>query len=739
MFEGTNQIDHEVTQQQVFETYGKIPMSFEVNQGQTDEEVRFLSRGNGYTLFLTSNDIVLTLVNPQSGTSQDKVSSNTSEVSIIHMKLVGASYATEPKGLEKIDTKSNYFVGNDPQKWLTDIPSYAKIKYEDVYSGIDLVFYGNQQQLEYDFIVNPGADPNLIRFSFEGAEDFNIDSECNLVLELDGGKIIQKAPVIFQQNNGIKNIISGNYIIVEDKKLGINVGQYDHKLPLIIDPVLVYSTFLGGPGFEAAGSIAVDGSGNAYVIGSTNSATFPTVNPIDGTYSALTDVFISKLNPAGSALVYSTFLGGTGDDTGSDIAVDSSGNVYVTGGTDSTAFPTFNAIDSTHNGSKDVFVTKLNPAGNALVYSTFLGGAGVDQAHSIAVDSLGNAYVTGGTDITGFHYPVTPGAFNVNHNGEQDVFISKLNPAGSALVYSTFLGGTGVDTGFGIAVDSSGNVYVTGSVNEQLVSNPPPVNFPTVNAIDSSYNGDRDVFVSKLNPAGSALIYSTFLGGPGLDLGNGIAVDGSGNAYLIGSTWSPTFPTVNAIDPFHNGLQDVFISKLNPAGSALVYSTFLGGPDSEAGQDIAIDGSGNVYVTGNTSSPPFPTVNPIDGTQNGSFDVFVSKLNPAGSALVYSTFLGGQGGDTGFGIAVDGSGNAYVAGSTSSTGFPTASLDDTYNGGLTDAFVLKIGDDVVIGGTSIPIDQTALLLAGAQSISMWMIPVVIAGIGIGVFVIKRRK
>ena len=608
MFEGTNQIDHEVTQQQVFETYGKIPMSFEVNQGQTDEEVRFLSRGNGYTLFLTSNDIVLTLVNPQSGTSQDKVSSNTSEVSIIHMKLVGASYATEPKGLEKIDTKSNYFVGNDPQKWLTDIPSYAKIKYEDVYSGIDLVFYGNQQQLEYDFIVNPGADPNLIRFSFEGAEDFNIDSEGNLVLELDGGKIIQKAPVIFQQNNGIKNIISGNYIIVEDKKLGINVGQYDHKLPLIIDPVLVYSTFLGGPGFEAAGSIAVDGSGNAYVIGSTNSATFPTVNPIDGTYSALTDVFISK-----------------------------------------------------------------------------------------------------------------------------------LNPAGSALVYSTFLGGTGVDTGFGIAVDSSGNVYVTGSVNEQLVSNPPPVNFPTVNAIDSSYNGDRDVFVSKLNPAGSALIYSTFLGGPGLDLGNGIAVDGSGNAYLIGSTWSPTFPTVNAIDPFHNGLQDVFISKLNPAGSALVYSTFLGGPDSEAGQDIAIDGSGNVYVTGNTSSPPFPTVNPIDGTQNGSFDVFVSKLNPAGSALVYSTFLGGQGGDTGFGIAVDGSGNAYVAGSTSSTGFPTASLDDTYNGGLTDAFVLKIGDDVVIGGTSIPIDQTALLLAGAQSISMWMIPVVIAGIGIGVFVIKRRK
>ncbi len=701
-------------------SYGKLPLSFERNAGQTDASVKFLSRGPGYALFLTGNEAVLSLAKrraPHAKTPQTKTpglanlfarpqaQKPISAPAAFRMSLAGANPKATVTGLDVLPGKSNYFIGNDPAKWRTNVPTYAKVKYQNVYRGIDLVYYGSPQQLEYDFVVALGADPKAISLDLtaiksasEGSrralpvdQKLRIDTNGDLVIPAGEDEVRLHKPVVYQVavNPGAKSsarhFIDGRYRLKGDNRVSFEVASYDPGKTLVIDPVLVYSTYLGGSSEDLGQGIAVDSSGSAYVTGSTSSTNFPTANPMQAIFGGGGDVFVAKLNPAGSALVYSTYLGGSSGDGGNGIAVDSGGNAYVTGGTASTDFPTAHPLQAVPNGFGDAFVAKLNPTGSALVYSTYLGGSSGDGGNGIAVDSAGSAYVTGSTTSTNFP---TANPLQAVNTGGRDAFVTKLNPGGSALVYSTYLGGSSDDGGNGIAVDSAGNAYVTGNTES--------TNFPTANPLQPVFGGggfSGDAFVAKLNSGGSALVYSTYLGGIVYDVGYGIAVDSSGNAYVTGRTDSPDFPTANPLYGFDGG-PHAFVSKLNPGGSALIYSTYFGG-EGTFGFGIAADSAGNAYVTGNTSSTEFPTVNPLQPVTGGIVDAFVAKLNPGGSAVLYSSYLGGGNFDLGQAIAVDSSGNAYVTGTTDSTNFPTANaLQGHWGGGsdpfVDDAFVTKI-------------------------------------------------
>ena len=673
---------------QVVENYGKLPLSFEANQGQTDNRVDFLSRGSGYTLFLTPTEAVLALRKPPAS-EVGKVESNVAtEEAVLRMKLVGANASPRVSGLEELPGKSNYFIGNDPKKWRTNVPHYAKVQYRDVYPGVDLVYYGNQRQLEYDLIVAPGANPELIQFAFEGEEDLEIDAQGDLVLHTAGEEVRLHKPLVYQQVAGARREISGAYALNGGRQVSFEVAAYDASKLLIIDPVLEYSTYLGGSGTEAGTAITVDTSGNAYLTGSVSGLDFPTASPFQVANAGGEDVFLTKLNAAGSALIYSTYLGGSGEDGGGAIAVDASGNAYVTGDTNSTDFPTASPIQSAFGGgNRDAFVAKLNAAGNAFVYSTYLGGGALDRGAGVAVDTSGNAYVTGESSSDDF--PTTPGAFQMTYNGGlKDAFVAKLSAAGTALLYSTYLGGTGGEGGSGIAVDTTGNAHITGTTFS--------ADFPTTPEALQSTITTQPAFITKLSTTGDALVYSTFLGGSGIDQPSSIAVGPAGNAYITGGTHSTDFPTTPGAFQRVKGTgnsEDAFVAKINPQGTALVYSTYLGGSEAEGGFDVAIDSSGNAYLTGITLSADFPTTpGAFQTALTGNGDAFVTKLNAEGSGLVYSTYLGGNGLDQGSGIGVGTSGSTYVTGSTGSTDFPTASPIQPAKGGSRDAFVAKIAD-----------------------------------------------
>ncbi len=725
------------TKQQIVASYGRLPLSFEANRGQIDAQVKFISRGSGYSLFLTGTETVLDLSRADGSAARSRADlpprlalaeqawpgraapkPKDTGPTVLRMKLVGAKAAPAVVGLEELQGKSNYFLGNDPSKWRTNVPRYAKVKYERVYPGIDLVHYGNQRQLEYDFVVAPGADPTAIRLSFQGAEALEIDAQGDLVLHTAAGDVREHKPVVYQIESSVvsgqltvatdhgpritdstatKHFLNGRYVLTAQNEVRFDVGPYDPTRPLVIDPVLSYSTYLGGSGSETGFGIAVDGAGNTYVTGQTSSTNFPTKNPLQASLNGSSDAFVAKIDTTKSgdaSLVYSTYLGGSKFDSGSGIAVDAAGNVYVTGQTASTDFPTKNPFQGTlgaSGGSSNAFVAKLNSSGSTLLYSTYLGGSKSESGSGIAVDTAGNAYVTGQTFSTNFP---TKNPLQASLNGSADAFVAKIDTtkAGDAsLVYSTYLGGSDQEEGRAVAVDSSGNAYVTGST--------PSSNFPTVNPLQASYGGGTcmdyygpficaDAFVAKLNPAGSALVFSTYLGGNQDDRGAGIAVDSSGNIYVTGHTSSKNFPTMNPFQPALNSFGDAFVAKLNAAGSALMYSTYLGGNSDDEGRGITVDSSGNAYVTGNTFSTDFPTVFPVQVLNGGH--AFITKLNPTGSALVYSSYLGGSNSDSGSGIAVDAMGNAYVTGQTSSTNFPTANPLQPSLKGFADAFVSKI-------------------------------------------------
>jgi hypothetical protein len=464
-------------------------------------------------------------------------------------------------------------------------------------------------------------------------------------------------------------------------RVGFKIAAYDRTRPLVIDPVLVYSTYLGGSFDDRGLGIAVDTAGNCYVTGYTYSTDFPTQDPLYPNNAGDIDAFVTRLNPAGDALIYSTYLGGSNSDYGWGIVVDATGNCYVTGFTASSDFPTQDPLFASNSGSADAFVTSLSPAGDALVYSTYLGGSDYDYGYGIAVDATGNCYVTGFTYSTDF--PTQDPLFASN-SGSYDAFVTSLSPAGDALIYSTYLGGSSYDKGYGIAVDATGNCYVTGFTDS--------TDFPTQDPLYPNNAGDIDAFVTSLSPAGDAFVYSTYLGGGGDDRGWGIAVDATGNCYVTGYTYSTDFPTQDPLYPNNAGSRDVFVTSLSPAGDALVYSTYLGGSSSDYGSGIAVDTAGNCYVTGFTYSTDFPTQDPLYPNNTGDIDAFVTRLNPAGDALIYSTYLGGSNSDYGWGIAVDATGNCYVTGYTDSTDFPTQDPLYPNNSGSYDAFVTKIGE-----------------------------------------------
>ena len=702
----------------VSDAYGKLPLQFEINEGQSDARVKFMARGSGYNLFLTGAEAVLALSKPTTadaletkrteyGISPGRVrSARKTTQTVVRIRLLGANPAPDIKGQDQLPGIVNYFVGNDPAKWRAGIATYARVDYEGVYPGVDVVYYGNQGQLENDFLVAPGVDPAVIALAFDGVKNLAIGKAGDLLLQTRDGRVQMQKPVVYQLVDGARHEVAGNYVLRNRRTVGFEIAAYDHTAPLVIDPVLVYSTFLGGTGQDSGLGIVVDSAGSAYVTGEAGSANFPIQNS-NQAFGAFQDVYISKFNPAGTALVYSTFLGGTaGFEHGYAIAVDGAGNAYVGGSTIAPDFPTTaNALQPTKltGSSQDTgFVTKLSSAGT-LVYSTYLSGPQTSQVFGIATDGVGNAYVTG---RCGSGFPVTASAFS--STTFNTAFLTKLNTNGSgaaSLLYSTFLGPTGFAEGRAVAVDATGNAYVTGYTNSTST------NFTSPGAFQTTYGGGfQDAFVAKFNTnlsGAASRIYSTYLGGSGQDFGGksvpsgsqAIAIDAVGNAYITGQTNSTDFPVANPFQANNAGYYDAFLTKLNPTGSALVYSTYLGGSNtsnSDEGRAVAVNAVGNAYVTGLVQSANFPTANPVvPVSTTGS--VFVAKFTPAGG-IVYSTRLGTTlSQDSGNGIAVDAAGNAFVTGDARN-GFPTtAGAFQTNPAGITDAFVTQIADPTIIG------------------------------------------
>jgi hypothetical protein len=601
----------------------------------------------------------------------------------LRMRLEGASGRARLRPSRRLPGIVNEFLGNDPRRWRTSLPTFSGLQAQDVYPGIDLAFRGRRGALEYDFLLAPGADPGRIALRFSGQRGLRLDAQGNLLLRLRGSELRQLRPRAFQEGRSVP----ARFRLRGKGRVGFAVGRYDHSRPLVLDPAVPYSTYLGGSGHDTGRAIAVDSAGSAYLTGTTGSTNFPTRSPFQLSPASDIDVFVSKLNAAGSALVYSSYLGGSANDRGYAIAVDSSGSAYLTGETASANFPsTAGAFQTAYAGGvDDAFVSKLNGAGSALSYSSYLGGGNADSGRAITVDSAGSAYLTGYTFSTDF--PTTAGAFRTAYaGGVDDAFVSKLNAGGSALAYSSYLGGGGEDSGYGIAVDAAGSAYLTG----YTLSTDFPI---TPGAFQGAKRGGYDVYVSKLNAAGSALVYSSYLGGSGDDYGFGIAVDSAGSAYLTGYTASTDFPTTSGAFQvsYAGGAYDAFVSKLNAAGSGLSYSSYLGGGAWDSGYGIAVDATGSAYLTGRTISANFPTASPFQVSLAGLDDAFASKLNAAGSALVYSSFLGGNSTDLGYGIAVDAAGSAYLTGETQSANFPTTSPFQSANAGSYDVFVTKVG------------------------------------------------
>ena len=631
------------------------------------------------------------------------------------MKLQGANPKAKIAGVEELTGKSNYLIGHDTQKWRHDVTRFAKVKYQAVYPGIDLIYYGQQRQLEYDWIVAPQANVDQIRLSVAGVSRMQVDPGGDLILQTSGGEVRQHKPIIYQEADGEKQLIEGRYVMKGSREVGFELAAYDSTRAVVIDPVLSYSTYLGGNGTESQDpGIVLDKTGNIYLAGRTASADFPILNAFQPNYGGtgvdgVGDVVVTKLSADGATLIYSTYLGGSGDDEAYSLAVGTDGSVYVAGDTSSTNFPLKNPFQASFStvfvDSYHAFITKLTPDGSALVYSTYLGGTDdTDTANSIAVDAAGNAYITGYTNSVDF--PVTNAIQPNYQGGGVDAFIAKLNPAGSALLFSTFLGGNSSEDATDIAVDDSG-VYVAGITSS--------TNFPLRNAVQSFYNGTGvdgigDGFVTKLTVNGSAVVFSTYLGGSGDDEIFSLAVGPGGSVYVTGDTSSTNFPLKNPLQSSFSTLfsdsYHVFVTRLIPDGSALAYSTYLGGSGYEDfGAGIAVDIVGNAYLTGSTNSSNFPVVNALQAVYRGGplevGDAFAAKINPSGSTLVYSSFLGGTGDEIGNHIKVDSIGNAYIIGLTTSTNFPMQSPYQSSLRGLTDFFITKIGSDAVtVSGAS---------------------------------------
>jgi hypothetical protein len=714
------------------ESFAKLPLQFEANTGQTDSSVKFFARGKGYDLFLNETEAVFNLNGAKRNARGARRAGKPPTTDyrpltfdVLRLQFEGANLSPRVEGVDQLPGKVNYFVGNDPAKWRADVPTFARVRYREVYPGIDLIFYGNGQDLEYDLIVSPGADPRAIKLTLEGAGTPRLDRRGDLVLGQGGTELRFRRPFVYQETEGRRHEIAGRYVVQSPKSkvqsrglkargvdrrdfhVGFEIGDYDLSKPLVIDPaVVVYSTYLGGSVNESFPGVAVDAAGNVYLAGDTNSPDYPTVNPIQPPRGSQF-VVVSKFNATGSALVYSTYLGGANNaqsaatannGLGAGIAVDSGGHVYLTGFTNSNNFPTTaNAFQSAFAGNQDVFLAKINPAGSALLYSTYLGGSGSETARRVAVDNNDGAWLAGATDSLNFP---TKNAAQTQNAGGADVFAAKFDTTQSgaaSLVWSTYLGGGADDSQFSflsnaaIAVDPSGNAYVAGSTRS--------VNFPVRNAFQSANSNSFafDCFVTKFDAAG-ALAYSTYLGGSGNDHCFDIADDRAGQAHDTGLTNSANFPLKNPLystSIIPQGGEDGFITKLSADGSQLVFSTYLMGSGvggSSRGQAIALGPVESVYVTGRTMATNLRLKDPVQAAAGGDFDAFVTGLNNTGTALVFSTYLGGNQQDHGTGIAVGTGGSVFVAGRVQSQNYPTRNAFQLlHRGGQWDHFLTKVG------------------------------------------------
>jgi len=706
------------TEVRVKKNLTSMPLAFTENKGQWNDNVLFRANANGATMWFTEDGATyqftrsipnddITTDDPMDHTRYQE--SNGFESIAIKASFVGANSNPQVIGTNVMEYKCNYFIGNDPNEWHTDVLNYESIIYEEIYSGIDLKYYGNGIEMEYDFIVSPGADPSQICVCYEGAKSISVNDNGELMVETDWESVIESKPLVYQEQAGKRIPIECSYTLKGENKFGFEFNKgYNSTYTLVIDPVLSFSSYLGGGQAESSPQIAVDNNGSIYVSGSTNSPDYPvTFGAFQEEYiSANVMGFISKMTSDGSSLVYSTYFGGSAIELVNGMDIDAFGSVIVTGYTGSIDFPLQNAYQDTLNGSSEAFVSKLNESGDSLIFSTYLGGSEHDYGLDVAADINGNVYITGYTTSNDFPiYNAFDSTIGASNPGYSDAFVAKLTSNGDSLIYSTFLGGrfdendlAGLCCG-GIDADSSGAAYVTGTTNSD--------DFPTTpSAYQSEFAGYWDAFVSKINSDGDSLEYSTYLGGPNLPecggtFANDIAVSNDGSAYVTGET-CPTFPvTAGAFQETFGGYTDAFVAKLNSDGSSLDYNTYLGGGGEDIGLGIDVDNSGKAYIIGETGSSDFPVFNAYQSTYGyGDCDAFVAVIVEDGSDVVFSSYFGGSGSEyasnsfRGNDIAIGVNNNIYIAGATRSTDLPIydAYQDSLY--GECDIFIAKIGNEI---------------------------------------------
>jgi len=667
----------------VWDAATQWPVTFTQNIGQWPDSILFRAEAGSAVLWLTQSgacyELRRTLERPSS-TGGDLLCSHAesiTETDLIRVVYSGASRQSRVLGEGLLDGRSNYFIGNDPQCWRTDVPMYRAVLVEDLYPGIDLLYYGQGAKLEYDFIAAPGADLAQIQIRYEGVRSVEVTGG-ELVVRTVWADFSERIPYAYQVVDGERRPLTVVYAATEEGVFGFDVrGHVSPEFAVVIDPTLVFSSYLGGSAGDLAHAVDIDALGNIYVAGVTSSTNFPTQDPYQ-TDQGADDAFVLKLSADGQTLIYATYLGGNQADEAFGLAVDNKDNAYVTGVTESTNFPTVQALQG-DQGFPDAFVARLSSDGNSLVYSTYLGGSSFDEAHAIAVDAQGHAYVAGVTSSSNFP---TKNPYQSDQAGD-DGFVVKLAPTGDTLRYGTYLGGNHIDQIAALALDGGGSVYATGQTRSSDLA--------TAGAYQT-YQGDWDAYVTKLNTSGTGLVYSTYLGGTAGDYGQGIAVDGSGQAYVTGVTSSSDFPT-NA--PFQSDMlsDDAFLVKLNADGDAAVYATYLGGDSPDFGRRVAVNAGGHACVAGWTLSTNFPTMNPIQ-TANDTVDAFVAMFSADGSALDFATYFSGTGVDDARGLAVSAGGDIYVAGRTDSPNFLTLNPYQTDQGGR-DGFVLMLEGNTV--------------------------------------------